>query len=138
MGASTWRGRVLRGAVWVLTVFETLTMGGAGTAKFRSGAWVRMFEGWGYPTTFTYVIGAAEVLGALLLLVPRATSWAASGLIVIMLGALATLTTTDFATGLGVKTPLAHVLFLVILLRARWPDRWRPGGEARPVSRSRS
>jgi putative oxidoreductase len=127
MGASTRMGRVLRGALWVLTVFETLTIGGAGTAKFRSDVWVHMFEGWGYPTTFTYVVGTAEIVGALLLLVPRATSWAASGLIVIMLGALGTLTTTDFATGLGVKAPLAHLLFLAVLLRGRWPGRWRPG-----------
>ncbi len=130
MGASARMGRVLSGVLWVLTLFETLTMGGAGLAKFRGDTWVRMFEGWGYPATFTYVIGAAEIVGALLLLAPRATSWAASGLIVIMLGALGTLTTTDFATGLGLRTPLVHLLLLAVLLRSRWPARWRPGGIA--------
>lgn len=130
MGASTRMGRVLKGAVWVLAVFETLTIGGAGTAKFRSDTWVHMFVGWGYPATFTYVVGTTEIVGALLLLVPRATSWAASGLILIMFGALGTLMTTDFATGLGVKAPLAHLLFLTVLLRSRWPARWRPGANA--------
>jgi len=110
----------------VLIVLEALALGGAGAAKFAGDTWVRMFQGWGYPAVFTHVVGAVEISGAALLLVPRATAYAAAGLILVMLGAVATLTTTSFETGLGVQAPLVHLAGLSVLLRTRWSDRGRP------------
>lgn len=123
MASSTW-GKAGRVAVWVLVVLEVLLMGLAGLAKFTSAAWPSMFEGWGYPRPFAYLIGALECVGALALLVPRLTTYAAAGLMVIMLGALWTVTTTTFETGLGPGMPLLHLALLGILAWARRRERW--------------
>ena len=50
--------------------------------------------------------GAGEMLGALLLVVPRLASYAAGGLIVIMVGALATVLVHD--SSLGPVTPIVN------------------------------
>ena len=76
--------------VWLVTIWETLTMGLSGAAKFMGDTWQLMFATWGYPVWFTSVVGVLEIGGALLLLVPRAAPYAAAGLIVVMVGALVT------------------------------------------------
>lgn len=48
------------------------------------------FETWGYNTTFMYVIGAAEVIGAIGLLIPRTRFVSVLVLSTIMLGAIGT------------------------------------------------
>jgi putative oxidoreductase len=104
--------------VWILTVWETLTMGLSGAAKFMGDAWQLMFATWGYPVWSSYVVGVLEIGGALLLLVPRAAPFAASGLIVVMIGALAT---EIVHSQLGVLMPILHITLLgaIIFLRLR-------------------
>lgn len=116
--------RVLIAGLWLLTVLEVLGMGLVGVAKFTGTTWVTMFEGWGYPTWFTYVIGAGEAGGAVLLLVPRLASYAALMLMVIMLGALYTVLTKD--NQLGAAGPFVHLGVLSVIAWARWSRRWRP------------
>jgi putative oxidoreductase len=83
-----------------------------------------MFESWGYPAWFAFVIGASEMAGATLLLLPRLATYAAVFLAVIMLGALA----TDIVVGaLGAGTPLFHLVALVIIAFSRRNQRRRPG-----------
>ena len=77
--------------LWILSAIGALTMGLAGVSKFvQQAAWQDRFESWGYAAWFALFIGAVEVLGALLLLVPRVALWAASGLLCIMVGAIYT------------------------------------------------
>ena len=113
--------------LWLVTVLEALGMGLAGASKFVGSGWPSMFEGWGYAAWFAYVVGAAEMGGALLLLLPRLASYSATLLLVIMLGAMYTLATTTFETRLGLGVPALHTLVLIAILWARRGDRWRPG-----------
>ena len=115
-------------ALWVLVVLELLGLGLAGLSKFVQDGWANMFVDWGYARWFAFVIGAGELGGAVLLLIPRFTSYAASLLIVIMIGALWTVLTNE--TRLGPGLPTIHIVVLSILLAARWKRRWRPGGAA--------
>ncbi len=116
--------RVGRVAVWVLIVAEMLGMGLAGAAKFLApDVWTALFEGWGYPARFAFVIGGTEAIAALLLLVPRMASYAALLLIVVMLGALGTVLTHP--GNLGPVTPVIHIVVLATIAAARWKDRWR-------------
>ena len=129
----SWAPKVGLGLVRLLTVFETLAMGTAGWSKFgEPEGWTSLFVGWGYPAWFAFVIGAAEMGGAALLLVPRVTSYAAALLIVIMLGALATVLTHEGQ--MGPAPPAVNLVALSILLTARWGTRWRPEATSPPSS----
>jgi uncharacterized membrane protein YphA (DoxX/SURF4 family) len=119
--------RAVAVAVWFLCVAELLTMGSAGAAKFQTDFWARMFVEWGYPAWFTSVIGAAEVTGALLIVVPRLSSYAAVFLSAIMVGAISTVLLHPGGQ-LGPVTPAVHLLVIAVIARARWSRRWRPGG----------
>ena len=111
--------------LWVVTVLEALLMAVAGSAKFtRPDTWSGMFVDWGYPLAFTWVIGAVELGFAVLLLVPRLAAWAGIVLIVVMLGALATVIVHD--SPLGVTGPIVHMVALGIVVAGRWRDRLRP------------
>ena len=101
-------------------------MGLAGLAKFQGDLWQDMFVGWGYAAWFALVVGAAEVVGALVLFVPRFASYAASMLIVIMLGAIGTVSWSTYESGLGPGVPMIHIAVLSIILFARRKRRWRP------------
>ena len=114
--------------LWILSIFQLLGLGVAGLSKFQGELWQNMFVGWGYPGWFALVIGGAEMLGALLLVVPRFASYAASMLIVIMLGAIWTVISPTNDTQLGPGIPLIYIAVLSIILYARWRRRWRPSG----------
>lgn len=117
-------GRRLAGAgLWTLIILEVLGMGLAGLSKFQGSGWPAMFEGWGYPRGFAFFIGGAEFVCALLLLVPRITSYAAAALIVVMIGAIYTVLTNQSQLGPGI--PTIHIAVLAFLFWIRWPRRWR-------------
>lgn len=106
--------------VWVLTVFEVLTMGLAGATKFMNAdMWQGHFSSWGYPVWLISVVGVAELVGVVLLLVPRTALGAAGGLIVIMIGALGTVLV--FHSELGWFGPTLHLglLSAIVWLRLR-------------------
>lgn len=108
--------------VWVAIVFEVATIGGAGLAKFANATmWTGLFEGWGYPRGFSYVVGSLEVAGAILLLVPLSSSYAAGLLIAIMTGALGTV--LSHPGQLGPVAPVIHLALLVAIAVLRWPSR---------------
>jgi putative oxidoreductase len=72
--------------VSVLLTLMFLTAGG-GKLMNPAGAG-QMFAQYGYPAWFAVVIGAVEVAGAVLLLVPRTALYAAGALAVTMAGAV--------------------------------------------------
>jgi len=49
--------------------------------------WVQHFAQWGYADWFRLVVGAVEVIGGVLLLIPRLATIGAFGIVVIMAGA---------------------------------------------------
>jgi putative oxidoreductase len=74
-----------------LAVLAALSIGGAGAAKLASTPdLVANFARWGYAPWFVYLAGALEVLGAVLVVVPRTRVAGAALLVVVMLGAVAT------------------------------------------------
>ena len=119
------RGRAARIGLGVVLAAEVLMMGVAGSSKFTNAElWRGIFEGFGYPAGMAPVVGAAEMVLVLLLLVPRLSSWAAIGLGVIMVGALQAVLTHP--NDLGPVAPAMHLALLAIIGWARWGVRWRP------------
>jgi putative oxidoreductase len=77
--------------VWVLSILTALLMVAAGLPKILGqGGWGPRFAGWGYPAGFVVVIGVVEVVGALMLCIPRVAALGAAILAVVMLGAAGT------------------------------------------------
>ena len=113
-------GKVL---LWLLVVFETLGFGAAGLEKFLGRRWQTLFAGWGYAPWFCYLIGGVEITGAVLLIFPRFTAYAAILLILVMLGAEYTLLTHP--SPLGHVAPLVHLAIFAILACGRWDRRAR-------------
>lgn len=108
--AGFWILPTLMGALFVLI----------GLGKFRAPGWQRNFERWGYPDGAYAVVGVLEMLGGLLLLVPRLTPWAAAGLGVILVGAIGTHVVHGEMNRL-----FNPVLYLVILATSAWVRRPR-------------
>jgi len=107
-------------ASWVLQVILGLQMLMAGQAKFtRPESWSDMFERWGYPANFFYLIGGLEVILAIALFIPRLVTYASLSLVVIMLAATITLV----INGEGFLSPLIIALLHVLLAVLRSPKR---------------
>ncbi len=76
---------------WILKIVLGLEFILAGQAKFtRHISWSEDFEAWGFPDHFYLVIGALELIGAVLLFIPKFTIKAVAMLNIIMLGAAIT------------------------------------------------
>ena len=76
---------------WVLQLLLAALFAIQGITKLTgSPAWISRFRAWGYPDRFYFVVGLAELLGAVLLLIPRLGKFGAVMLIVIVVGATAT------------------------------------------------
>lgn len=73
--------------LWIVAGVLALLFVTVGGAKFL-GTMNEQFVAWGYTADLAVMIGIAEILGAVGLLVKRTAGWAALGLMVIMLGAI--------------------------------------------------
>lgn len=107
---------------WVLQVLMAAAFISIGLGKFGDSFWERSFQQWGYPPGSHMVIGAIELLGGALLLIPRLTTYAASVLAVVMIGAVA----THAMAGQPWTRPLPHLCLALVLAFVRRRDRWRP------------
>ena len=106
--------------LWVVTGLEVLTMGLAGATKFMNAEmWQGHFSSWSYPVWLVGVVGTVEIVGVVLLLIPRTALAAATGLIVLMIGALGTVLV--FQSELGWFGPTLHLVLLssIVWLRLR-------------------
>jgi len=104
--------------LWAVQVLAALAFILIGVAKFGDPSWARSFARWGYPPGFYMVIGAAEALGGVCLLLPRITSYAAVLLGLIMIGA----STTHFVHHemARVTPPLMYLALVTIVGLGRW------------------
>jgi uncharacterized membrane protein YphA (DoxX/SURF4 family) len=104
--------------LWALQLLIALAFMLIGVAKFADPSWVRKFAQWGYPDGFYMVIGAVEAAGAVALLVPRLTTYAALVLGVVMIGASA----THWIHGemARVTPPLMFLAVLIVVAAGRW------------------
>jgi uncharacterized membrane protein len=110
-----------RALLWMVTVGEAVAIGAPGATKFAGDMWLRLFVGWGYPASFSYVVGALEITGAIGVLIPATASWAAMLLATIMVGAVVTLVTHPGSMTWG--TPAVHVALLSCIAAVRWRQR---------------
>lgn len=121
--------RVGTWTLWTITVLAAIGMGNAGFGKlFTTGQWDRLFQSWGYPIWFMFLIGCIELFGALALFVRRTAATAAFLLAAVMLGAVGTLITHPGSHFFGARpTPmkLTGPLVLFALLATIGVARWR-------------
>ncbi len=109
--------------VWVPTVLFGALFVMQGIMKLQPGSpWPQMFERWGYPAGFHWLVGVLELLGGILLFVPRLAGYAAVMLGTVMLGAF--LTHLVHGETIGTVTTFVIASVLVLLVRVRLP-RWR-------------
>ncbi|GAC1340423.1 MAG: DoxX family protein [Myxococcales bacterium] len=112
-------------AVWIATVLVAGLFLFAGAPKI-AGKMAEQFGQLGYPAWFSYFIGAVEIGGALLLLVPRTATVGGALLAATMVGAIATLAKNHHAA----DSPPA-VICLVLAAFVAWERRDRLFGPRR-------
>ncbi|GAB3800594.1 hypothetical protein GCM10028819_26200 [Spirosoma humi] len=107
---------------WVLQVLLGLFFMFAGFNKLRDLATTTsMFASMGLPSLLAYVVGGAELLGGIGLLIPRLTRLAAGGLLIIMIGAVV-MHATKIPGGLAGGIPaVVCLVLLAVVLWLRWP-----------------
>jgi len=112
-------GTVLLWVVQILAAFAFLMVG---FGKFTNAFWLKAFPRWGYSDGFRMLIGVLEIIGGLLIAVPRTTLYAAILLGTIMIGAAATLVLNHEK----LFPPLFWLVVLSLLGVARRRQAWRP------------
>lgn len=102
---------------WIVVGLVVFLFLFAGTAKFQSAEWRRLFAAWGYPPWLLTVVGGAEIVGALLLCVPAARRSGAVLLLIVMIGAIYTHLANGEAVRVGINFAIVGALLLVSLPR---------------------
>jgi uncharacterized membrane protein YphA (DoxX/SURF4 family) len=124
------RGRVSRRILTGLSWFVAFELFLFAPFKFYPGglfdypSYAEKFVNWGYPAWFAIVIGGAELLSAVLLLMPSRRFLGAVLLVFILTGAVATHIINKDTIGDSIAAPIHLVLGLVVAL-AYWPADWR-------------
>jgi putative oxidoreductase len=78
-------------ALWVPALFLVWVFAQQGAAKFSdTSGWARAFTMWHFPVWFRILIGALELIAALLLLTRRTAALGGAIIILVMLGAMGT------------------------------------------------
>ena len=116
------RQRIKNSLAWVLSVLLALVFTIAALPKILGAqVWVVKFMKWGYPNWLPFAIGLLELLGGILVLIPRVAKYGASVLGVVMVGAAY----THLANGEGLQVlrPVMVLLLLGITVWLRRPER---------------
>lgn len=96
---------------WVLRILLALGFLLASLGKLTNNpAVIEMFENWGYPNGFHFIIGVLELILAILLLIPKTLKIAIFGFVIILIGALITHLISDPLLEL-----IRPIIFLVLL-----------------------
>ena len=123
MASAKTRARILLGLA-ILLALAFLASGASKLTNAKSATGLTydaQFVAWGYPAWARFLVGAAEVLGAAGLLLPATRFYAAGGLTLLMLGAIATHLRVGEAP--YVAFPLALGALTATLAWANRPDR---------------
>jgi putative oxidoreductase len=118
------KGRIAKEIIlWVIALLLALVCLRSGLMKMPGVPgvefWIRDFQRWGYPDWFRVVVGAAELISFVLLVVPRVAGYGAMIFAVVMLGAVV----THASNGESARLPFNLVLiaFSIIIIYARRP-----------------
>ena len=107
---------------WVLVSLLAVLFVSSGYSKITGGAsMIQRFEAWGYGVSFMRLIGLLELVGGLLLLLPRLVHYASSLLSIIMIGA----TYTHLSSGIGGPEFAIGVLVVLLFILARKRNNFR-------------
>jgi uncharacterized membrane protein YphA (DoxX/SURF4 family) len=123
-----WRPRLLTGLYWFLALEFAV---GAAT-KFYPGAtffgppYSVKFVDWGYPSWFRFIVGAGELLAAVLLVIPerRFRFMGAATLVVILVGAVITHIANQDPLAESISAPV-HLAITAALAWTSRPANWR-------------
>lgn len=120
VGGAQTPGKALNVVLWVLQVLVAAAFLAAGLPKLAGGPEVvAVFDQIGFGQWFRYLTGGMEVLGALLLLVPRLAGVGALVLSAVMVGAVMT---HLFLIG---GSPVGALVMLVLVAVIAWGRRER-------------
>lgn len=113
------KGRIAKEIfLWILTLFLCLVCLRSGWLKVTGNIfWIRDFHRWGYPDWFRLVVGIAEIISMLLLLLPRFAAYGASLFGLVMLGAIFTHATHNEFTRLPFNLLLLGISLIIIYAR---------------------
>ncbi|HEX5436369.1 MAG TPA: DoxX family protein [Gemmatimonadaceae bacterium] len=124
MAATSFSPRARRAGLLLLQSITAAVFLVAGIAKLSgSASMIAFFQAVGFGQWFRYAVGVAEVVGGVLLLLPRLAGLGALFLTVEMLGAMATQALVLHAS------PLAAAIMLIPLIAIVWL-RWTDTREA--------
>jgi len=113
-------GKIMNVGLWILQVAAAGMFLMAGFAKLSGDPqMVGMFDAIGFGQWFRYLTGSFEILGALLLLIPRLSGLGGLWLVGVMLGAVAT---HLFIIG---GSPLMAIILLIVVAVIAWGRRQR-------------
>ena len=103
------KAKVLNTTTWAFSVLIAAMFLLSGIPKFFDPGWVSRFAKWSYSVEFLYLIAVLECLGAIGILIPKLSFYAAIGLIIIMIGAMYTHLSHD-------QSIIANLIYIVLLL----------------------
>lgn len=111
--AAPGKGRVI--GVWILQILAAFVFLGAGGSKLAGTAdMIAVFDKVGVGQWFRYLTGLLEISGAVGLLIPRLSFYAALLLAVVMIGAI-----ISHLTVLG-GSPAAPIVLLIVTAAIAW------------------
>src|SRR6266700_2900254 len=117
---ATTRGRALNVTLWAVQALLALLFATAAIPKLIAAPMaVAMFATIGVGQWFRYVVGVAELAGAIGLLVPRLAGLAALGLVLDMVGATAVQAAIFHANQ---WLPASVLLLSALVVWGRWPQ----------------
>jgi len=121
-----WRQRLLKGLTWFVAVaylfFAPFKFSPVGVLGYPT--YFVKFAQWGYPAWVSPVVGGLEIVGAVLLLLPRRRFLGAVLLVFLMTGAVTTHIVDHDMLADNFSSPVMLVLNSIVAL-ANWPADWR-------------
>jgi len=104
--------------LWIIALLLALVCLRSGWLKVSGNIfWVRDFHRWGYPDGFRVAVGIAELVSAVLLLIPRLAGYGASLFAVVMLGAIYTHATHNESSRLPFNFFLLALSLVIAFMR---------------------
>lgn len=91
---------------------------------FGQPSYLDKFEAWGYPRRFSFVVGAGEILAAIMLILPSQRFLGAVIIVITMVGAIVTHQINHDKLSDSLAAPVLFVLATVVAL-STWPSDWR-------------
>jgi uncharacterized membrane protein YphA (DoxX/SURF4 family) len=82
------------------------------------------FRNWGFPSWFSFVVGAGEIFAGIMLLLPSRRFLGAVVMIVILVGAMVTHQINHDKLSDSISAPIHFVLVMIVAL-STWPADWR-------------